>query len=132
MSLNTVDISVSWMLDFEATEDLTILLIMKKADSFNLSDQPDRARVFFSAGTRVLLLNKIRHQINMVSKRGNLLSFQSVASPAVYNAMHDAEDTGSQSGLIVIQKYCRVNPTGPLVRARSPHYMQTLSSVCLT
>ena len=58
--LNTVDISVSWMLDFEATEDLTILLIMKKADSFNLSDQPDRARVFFSAGTRVLLLNKIR------------------------------------------------------------------------
>ena len=63
MSLNTVDISVSWMLDFEATEDLTILLIMKKADSFNLSDQPDRARVSFSAGTRVLLLNKIRHQI---------------------------------------------------------------------
>ena len=27
--------------------------------------------------------------------------------------MHDAEDTGSQSGLIVIQKYCRVNPPGP-------------------
>ena len=26
--------------------------------------------------------------------------------------MHDAEDTGSQSGLIVIQKYCRVNPPG--------------------
>ena len=41
------------------------------------------------------------------------LSFHSVASPAVYNAMHDAEDTGSQSGLIVIQKYCRVNPPGP-------------------
>ena len=27
--------------------------------------------------------------------------------------MHDAEDTGSQSGLIVIQKYCRVNPPVP-------------------
>ena len=37
----TVDRFVSWKLDFEATEDQTILLIMKKADSFNLSDQPD-------------------------------------------------------------------------------------------
>ena len=32
---------VSWMLDSEATEDLIILFIMKKADSFNLSDHTD-------------------------------------------------------------------------------------------
>ena len=30
------------MLDFEATEDLIILFIMKKADSINLSDHTDR------------------------------------------------------------------------------------------